>query len=176
MLLTTFTQQLSLQKIKPKLMAIVKGQEAPDFSLFSSDKTKVTLSDYNGKNVLLLFFPLAFTGVCTKELCGIRDDIARYSNANAEVLGISVDSPQTLHKFKEDQGYNFPLLSDFNKEVSTLYECIYSSFTGMDMHGVSKRSAFVIDREGIVQYAQVLENAGDLPDFETINQTLDTLN
>lgn len=145
--------------------------EAPGFTLVDSDRNKVSLSDFKGKNVLLLFFPLAFTGVCTKELCAVRDDIARYNHANAVVLGISVDSYATLKKFKEEQGYNFPLLSDFNKEVSTLYGSIYQNFAGW-MNGVSKRSAFLIDKAGLVQYAEVLENAGDVPNFEAINQLL----
>lgn len=156
-------------------MAIAIGQTAPDFTLIDSEKNKVTLSEQRGKNVLLLFFPLAFTGVCTKELCAVRDDIARYNNASATVFGISVDSFATLKKFKEDQGYNFPLLSDFNKEVSTLYGSIYDEFIGW-MKGVSKRSAFIVDKEGVIQYAEVLESAGDLPNFEAINTVLGQLN
>lgn len=156
-------------------MAIAIGQTAPDFTLIDSEKNKVTLSEQRGKNVLLLFFPLAFTGVCTKELCAVRDDIARYNNASASVFGISVDSFATLKKFKEDQGYNFPLLSDFNKEVSALYGSIYDEFIGW-MKGVSKRSAFIIDKEGVIQYAEVLESAGDLPNFEAINTVLGQLN
>ncbi len=156
-------------------MAIEVGQPAPDFTLHSTVKDElVTLSNLKGKNVLLLFFPMAFTGVCTKELCGIRDNIALYSNANAEVLGISVDSIFTLAKFKEEQGYNFTLLSDFNKEISTAYGSIYDAFIGW-MKGVSKRSAFVIDKEGIVRYVEVLESAGDVPNFEAINSTLAAL-
>jgi glutaredoxin-dependent peroxiredoxin len=157
-------------------MSINVADKAPDFTLFDSSMKPVKLSDYAGaKNVLLLFFPMAFTGVCTKELCGVRDDIARYTTANAEVLGISVDSVFTLAKFKEEQGYNFPLLSDFNKEISTAYGSIYESFTDMQMKGVSKRSAFVIDKAGVVQYAEVLASAGDVPNFEAINQLLATL-
>ncbi len=155
-------------------MNISKGSLAPDFSLFDTEKKKVNLSDFKGKNVLILFFPQAFTGVCTKELCSVRDDIARYSNTNAQVLGISVDSVFTLGKYKEDQGLNFPLLSDFNKEVSATYGSLYENFV-FDMKGVSKRSAFVIDKEGVIQYAQVLENAGELPDFQAINETLVSL-
>ena len=155
-------------------MSIVIGQPAPEFILHDSDKNKVSLSDLKGKNVLLLFYPQAFTGVCTKELCAVRDDISRYSNVNAQVLGISVDSVFTLAKFKEDQQYNFPLLSDFNKEVSALYDTLYTNWI-LDMKGVSKRSAFVIDKTGIVRYAEVLESAGDVPDFKAINQVLDEL-
>lgn len=156
-------------------MNLTIGQKSPDFTLHDSDKNKVTLSELKGQNVLLLFFPQAFTGVCTKELCGVRDNIAVYNNANAKVLGISVDSVFTLSKFKEEQQYNFPLLSDFNKEVSELYYSIYHNWI-LDMKGVSKRSAFVIDKEGIIRYAEVLENAGEVPNFEKIQEMLAQLN
>lgn len=157
-------------------MSINVGQQAPDFTLFDSDKNKVSLSDFKGKeNVLLLFFPQAFTGVCTSELCAVRDDIARYNNSNVKVLGISVDSVFTLDKFKKEQGYNFPLLSDFNKEASKAYDSIYESFTDMDMKGVSKRSAFLIDKQGAVQYAEVLEKASDVPNFDAINEKISSL-
>jgi peroxiredoxin len=152
-------------------MKIEAGQKAPDFTLYDSEKNKVNLSDYKGKNVLLLFFPMAFTSVCTKELCSIRDNIAHYNNVNAQVFGISVDSIFTLAKFKDEQKLNFPLLSDFNKDVSQAYGTLYDTFV-FDMKGVSKRSAFVIDEEGTVQYAEVLENAGDLPNFEAIEAAL----
>src|SRR5579872_4735967 len=156
-------------------MSIQIGQQAPDFTLYDSDKQKVNLSDYKGKNVLLLFFPQAFTGTCTKELCSTRDNIALYNQANAQVLGISVDSIFTLAKYKEDQKLNFPLLSDFNKTVSTEYGCLYDTFV-FDMHGVSKRSAFVLDKKGVVRYAEVLETASDLPDFAAIQKTLQDIN
>jgi peroxiredoxin len=150
------------------------GQPAPNFTLFNSDKQKVSLSDFAGQNVLLLFFPQAFTGTCTKELCSTRDNIAVYNQANAQVLGISVDSVFTLAKYKEDQHLNFPLLSDFNKTVSTAYGALYDNFV-FDMHGVSKRSAFVIDKQGIIRYAEVLETATDLPNFDAIHKTLEQL-
>ncbi len=152
-------------------MKIETGTKAPEFSLYNSEKIKVSLSDYKGKNVLLLFFPLAFTGTCTKELCGVRDNISQYNKSNAEVVGISVDSIYTLAKYKEEQHLNFQLFSDFNKEVSTLYGSIYQTF-GFDMQGVSKRSAFLIDRDGIVRYAEVLDNASEIPDFEAIQKVL----
>ncbi|HEV9035119.1 MAG TPA: redoxin domain-containing protein, partial [Puia sp.] len=147
----------------------------PDFTLYDSDKQKVNLSDLKGRNVLLLFFPQAFTGTCTKELCSTRDNISLYNEANAQVLGISVDSVFTLARYKEDQRLNFPLLSDFNKETSTAYGSLYDSFV-FDMKGVSKRSAFVIDKNGIIRYAEVLEKATDLPDFAAIQKTLQELN
>ena len=157
-------------------MSLQLGQSAPDFNLYANMNEQFCLSDFKGtKNVLLLFFPQAFTGVCTKELCSIRDNISQYNNTNAQVFGISVDSVFTLAKFKEEQQLNFPLLSDFNKEASTIYDCMYDSFTGMGMKGVSKRSAFIIDKEGIIQYAEVLESAGDLPNFDAIIEVLNRL-
>ena len=156
-------------------MKIEIGQPAPDFTLFDSEKKQVTLSDIKGHNVLLLFFPLAFTSTCTKELCSVRDNIAWYNNADAKVFGISVDALHTLAKYKEDQQLNFTLLSDFNKDVSRLYDSIYEIF-GYNMKGVSKRSAFVIDKSGIVRYAEVLDNASEVPNFETIQKVLNGLN
>ncbi|MEO6612370.1 MAG: redoxin domain-containing protein [Chitinophagaceae bacterium] len=156
-------------------MKIEAGQVAPEFTLYNSDKKKVTLSELKGGNVLLLFFPLAFTSTCTEELCSVRDNISWYNNVNATVFGISVDALHTLAKYKEEQQLNFTLLSDFNKDVSSAYGSLYEMF-GYNMKGVSKRSAFVIDKEGIVRYAEVLENAGDIPDFKAIQSTLAGLN
>ena len=155
-------------------MKIEKGQKAPAFSLYDSDKNKVSLSDLQGRNVVLLFFPLAFTSVCTAELCSVRDNLSRYDQLNAEVFGISVDSLHTLKRFKQDQQLNFRLLSDFNKEVSAAYGSLYDNFS-FDMRGVSKRAAFVIDSDGIVQYAEVLENAANQPDFAAIQSALETI-
>ena len=152
-------------------MQLNVGSQAPDFTLYSDEKKEVSLSDYRGKKVVLLFFPLAFTGVCTEELCTMRDGITDYQNLNAQVLAISVDSPFTLEKFKNEQNLNFPLLSDFNKEVSRAYGSLYEDFV-FGMHGVSKRSAFVIDETGKIQHAEVLENAGNMPDFERVKGAL----
>lgn len=152
-------------------MHIQIGNPAPDFTLYDSEKKQITLSDLKGENILLLFFPLAFTGVCTKELCSVRDNLSWYNNVGSKVIGISVDSLHTLAKFKEEQNLNFTLLSDFNKEVSAMYNTLYEKF-GYNMKGVSKRSAFVIDKKGILRYSEVLENAGEIPDFERIKKVL----
>jgi len=157
-------------------MAIEKGQQAPEFTLYDSEKNKVNLADFKGKNVVILFFPLAFTSVCTAELCSVRDNITLYNNSNAQVLGISVDSLFTLDKFKKDQNLNYPLLSDFNKTASTAFGVLYDTFPAFEMAGVSKRAAFVIDKEGVVQYSEVCATPGDLPDFEAIQGTLASLN
>jgi len=155
-------------------MPLSKGQNAPEFNLFNSEKNKVSLPDFSGKNLVILFFPQAFTGVCTTELCSIRDNMNVYTSLNAEVVGISVDSIFTLAKFKDEQGYNFNLLSDFNKDISKAYGAFYDEFV-FDMKGVSRRAAFVVDGKGQIQYAEVLESAGDLPNFEAIQTTLSEL-
>ncbi len=155
-------------------MALQVGQAAPDFSLYDTGKQVVTLSSFKGSPVVILFFPLAFTSVCTAELCSVRDNIAAFNSVNAQVLGISVDSLYTLGKFKEDQHLNFPLLSDFNREASTAYEALYDTFA-FGMRGVSKRSAFVVDASGNIAYAEVLESAGDQPNFQAIHQALSSL-
>ena len=153
-------------------MAIQVGQQAPDFKLFSDEKKEVKLSDYKGKNVVLNFFPAAFTSTCTAQLCDARDNMKRYENLNAQVLGISVDSVFTLGKYKTENDYNFPLLSDFNKVVSKEYDAFYEKFV-LGMEGVSARASFVIDTEGVVVYAEVLPNAGELPNFAAIRQSLE---
>ena len=156
-------------------MSVKIGNQAPDFTLLNTEKEKVSLSDYKGKNVVVLFFPFAFTGVCTTELCTMRDSLADYNSMNASVVAISVDSPFTLGQFKAQQNLNFPLLSDFNKETAAAYGSLYEEFV-LGLKGVAKRSAFVVDSDGTVRYAEVLESAGDLPNFEAIKNTLASLN
>ena len=150
------------------------GDKAPDFTLFSSDKQEVSLTDFKGRNLIMLFFPMAFTSVCTAELCEMRDNITTYAGLNADIVAISVDSPFTLAKFKEEQRLPFSLLSDFNKEVSQAYDSYYDTFA-MNMKGVSKRSAFVVDKNGLIQYVEVLDNAGEVPNFQAIQGTLKEL-
>ena len=156
-------------------MPLELGKPAPDFKLFNTEKKEISLSDYNGKNLLILFFPLAFTGVCTAELCNIRDNYNIYTSLNAEVIGISIDSLFSLGKFKAEQNYNFNLLSDFNKTTAAAYDSLYETF-GFGMLGVTKRSAFVIDKQGAIQYAEILEDAGKQPNFDAIKETLERLN
>jgi peroxiredoxin len=153
-------------------MALQVGDKAPDFKLFSSELKEVSLQDYKGKKLVIQFFPMAFTGTCTEQLCTMRDSFGYYTGMNAEVVGVSVDSPFTLAKFKEEQFYQFPLLSDFNKEASPSYGAFYEEFV-FNLKGVSKRAAFVVNEEGIISYAEVLENAGDLPDFDAIKKVVE---
>ena len=155
-------------------MSVQVGQMAPDFTLKNTDMQDVTLSSFRGqKNVVLLFVPLAFTGVCTTELCSVRDTLNNYANLNAEVFGISVDSPFSQKAWKEKEQLNFALLSDFNRQAVKAYDAMYDELIGLQ--GVAKRAAFVIDKEGKVRYAEVLESARNLPNFDQINATLQSL-
>ena len=155
-------------------MTINVGDKAPAFTLKSSDFEDVSLTDYSGKNVVILFFPLAFSGNCTIEMCQVRDDAARYNELDAQVLALSVDSPFALAKFKAENQLNFPVLSDFNKEVSVAYDAYYEEFA-LGLKGVSKRATFIVGKDGNVKYAEVLESPKNLPNFEAIKQTLSDL-
>lgn len=155
-------------------MVLQKGDKAPSFTLFNSDKKQVSLEDFKGKNLIIHFFPAAFTGVCTAQLCTMRDDIEYYTRLNAVVLGISIDTVFSLGKFKTEQNYTFDLLSDFNKKAIQEYGVYFENFA-FGMTGVAKRAAFVIDGEGTIQYAEVLDNPGNLPDFLAIKASLESL-
>jgi len=154
-------------------MKIDTGDKAPLFTLNNSEGKSVSLSDTinTGKgDTLLLFFPLAFSSVCTDELCTMRDNMKLYNSLNTKVIGISVDSFFTLKEFKKSNNLNFTLLSDFNKETSREYGVLYEDYFGMK--GVSKRSAFIIRDDGIVKYAEVLEDSGKIPDLKAIQNVL----
>ena len=143
------------------------GSAAPDFSLPPAPgPDRVALSDHAGRPVVLLFFPLAFSGVCTAELCAVVEDWSRWDEVDAQVLGISVDSPFVNRKFAEDTGVPFPLLSDFNREAAEAYGVLYPDFFGLK--GVAKRSAFVVDPSGTVTWGWVTEDADVLPPFDEI--------
>jgi len=155
-------------------MALATGTKAPDFTL----KTKtadgledVTLSDNFGKKkTVLLFFPLAFTSVCMDEMCQVSDGLQAYDDLNAQVYGISVDSPFAQEKMASEKGLKFPLLSDFNKEVAKAYDVLFEDLLGLK--GVAKRSAFVIDEEGAIVYSESSDNPKQLPDFDAIKAAL----
>lgn len=149
------------------------GDKAPNFSLKNSDGKDVTLNDLTKEGkALLLFFPLAFSGVCTTEMCTTRDNMKLYNSMNANVAAISIDSFFTLRNFKKSNNLNFLLLSDFNKEVIKKYGVFIDDFYGM--YGVARRSAFVINENQIVEYAEILDDADNLPDFKAIQAALDT--
>ena len=138
-------------------MSVDVGSKAPDFTLTNEERQPVKLSEQRGKPVVLAFFPAAFSGVCTKELCTFRDSFARLNQAHAQVYGISVDTFFTLKAFQTDQKLPFPLLSDFNKQAIRDYGVFNEDMIGLK--GIAKRAVFVIDKDGVVRYRQVLEDA-----------------
>ncbi len=152
-------------------MTLEVGQLAPDFSLNSTEDDPINLADYRGEsNVLLLFFPFAFSGVCTDEFCSLRDNHDQYTGLDAQILGISGDSLHALNAWKAQENFPFPLLSDFNHEVTPAYGAHYDELAWMK--DVPKRAAFVIDKKGVVRYAEVLATPGKLPDFEAVRAIL----
>ena len=157
----------------PSSAAPSVGDSAPDFELYDHDGQAWQLSDYRGRPVVLLFFPGAFTSVCTDELNAVNNTLSDFGEA--EVVGISTDSPFVLDEFRSAQQFEFPLLSDHDAEVSALYGAKYDdNFTPMNLDRISKRAAFVVDEEGVIQYREVLENAGKQPDLDQIRSLLDT--
>lgn len=154
-------------------MSVDVGSQAPDFTLVDQDRHPVTLSAQAGHAVVLAFFPAAFSSVCTAQLCAFRDSMARLNAANARVFGISVDSFFALHAFRAAQGLTFPLLSDFNKDVIRAYGCYNPDMIGL--HGVAKRAVFVIDAQGIVRHAEVLEDARNEPNYDAVFAALANL-
>ena len=154
-------------------MAVAIGSQAPDFTLTNQDREPVTLSQLNGKPVVLAFFPAAFSSVCTKEMCTIRDSMALLGKANAQVFGISVDTFFTLKAFQDQQKLTFPLLSDFNKQVIREYGVFNEDMIGLK--GIAKRAVFVIDKDGIVRHAEVLEDGRNEPDYGKVLSSLAAL-
>ncbi|MGB3543531.1 redoxin domain-containing protein [Rubrivirga sp.] len=156
-------------------MALSPGDSAPDFTLPDDTTTSFNLSDELADGpVVLLFFPGAFTSVCTTELNTVGNDYKKYQDLGAQVVGISTDSPFALAEFKKVNGFPFRLLSDHNATVSADYGAKYDNdFTPMNLDRISKRAAFVIGRDGTVKSAEVLENAGEQPDFDRVLSALD---
>ncbi len=163
-------------------MSIQKGDKAPAFNLVTitaDGPQTVQLSELIAdSNVVLLFVPMAFTGVCTEELCSVTQGLDLYDGLNAKVVGISGDNPFAQKEWAEKEGIKITLLSDYEHEVAKAYGVAYESFlpeANLIMGGVPKRSAFVIDKDGVVQYAEVQEHPKDLPDFDAIQECLKSL-
>jgi len=153
-------------------MAITLGSKAPEFTLFDTTNTPRSLSEFSGRKVVLAFYPGAFTGVCTKELCAFRDAMSNFNSLNAQVVGISVDSPFANKAFSAQNNLQFPLLSDYTREVSKLYGGVHDDFAGLKGYSASKRAVFIIDETGKVKYAWVSESPGVEPDYTAISQGL----
>ncbi len=147
-------------------MSVDVGSTAPDFTLVNQDRQPVHLSDYRGRPVVLAFFPAAFSSTCTHQLCTFRDGLSKLEAAKAQVFGISVDSFFALKAFQDQQSLAFPLLSDFNKEVIRQYDVFNEDMIGL--HGLAKRAVFVLDKNGVVRYREVLDDARNEPDYQKV--------
>jgi glutaredoxin-dependent peroxiredoxin len=142
------------------------GQKIPDIELVDTERNPVKLSSFKGKPVILLFYPGAFTGVCTKEMCTFRDSMAKFNGLN--VVGISVDVPFANKAFKTQNNINFPLLGDYNREAVRAFNNYHENFAGMKGYTASKRAVYILDSDQVVRFKWVSENPGVEPDYDTV--------
>lgn len=151
------------------------GDAAPDFTLVDTEMKPRSLSEFRGRNVVLAFYPGAFTSACRKELCTLRDALARLEGLDAQVIGVSVNDPFSNKAFHEMNMLNFPLLCDFSREVVELYGVAMRDFAGLKGYTAAKRSVFIIDKEGVVRYRWISEDPGVEPDYDEIEKMLEAL-
>jgi len=161
-------QRTFFQLFRASAMAVEIGQKIPNFTLTDYEGNKKSLEDFKGKNVVLAFYPAAFTGVCTKEMCTFQDAQSNYENLNAEVLGVSVDSRFSNQAFAQQHGIKFPMLSDYSRETVKSLGINHDDFAGMPGYTAAKRSVFVLDGEGTLQYKWVAENPGQEPNYDEV--------
>jgi len=171
-LTTLFTSLSTSQSGQP--MALTIGSKAPDFTLFDTDRKPRSLNEFTGKKLILAFYPGAFSGACTKEMCAIRDALASFNSMGSQVVGISVDSPFANKGFADHNKLTFPLLSDFTREVSKKYAGVYVGFGGVNGYEASKRAVFVLDGSGVVKYVWVTEVPGNEPPYDEIKKALES--
>lgn len=148
------------------------GSKAPDFNLKNQNKEDISLAGLKGKKVVIAFYPAAFTGVCQKELCTFRDNLATLNGLDATVLGIAVDPPFAAKAFAEQHKLGFSLLSDYRREAVRAYGVTHDDFAGLPGYTAAKRSVFVTDREGVVRYAWVAPTPAVEPDYEAVKKAL----
>ena len=153
-------------------MAVRSGDKAPEFSLVDTDKKPRSLSEFLGKKTVLAFFPGAFTGVCTKEMCALRDSMSRFNELNAQVVGISVDAPFSNKAFATQNNLQFPLLSDYARSATKAYDVVLNDFAGLTGYAAAKRSVFVLDKTGIVRYVWITDNPGVEPNYDELSSAV----
>jgi peroxiredoxin len=158
--------------VEPKLTALSVGDKAPDFTLVDAERVARSLSEFLGKKTVLAFFPGAFTGVCTREMCAFRDSIARLGELDGQVVGVSVDSPFANKSFAIQNSLSFVLLSDYERKVVKQYDVVLPNFAGLQGYAVAKRAVFVLDKDGIIRYKWVLDDPGVEPNYEDIMKAL----
>jgi len=153
-------------------MALKVGDKAPSFTLTDADRKSRSLSEFLGKKTVLAFYPGAFTGACTKEMCGLRDSLSKMNELDAQVVGISVDAPFANKAFAQQNGLQFPLLSDHTRTVAKQYAGLYENFGGLTGYTAAKRSIFILDKQGVVRYAWISEEPGVEPNYAEIIKAL----
>ena len=156
-------------------MAVEVGQAAPDFTLYDTDRKQRSLSDFKGKKVVLAFFPGAFTGVCTTEMCTLRDQIDQFNSMNAQVIGITVDGPFAQKAWTDQNNVTYPFLSDFGREVINQYGVAFPNLAGVEGYVVANRAVLVLDQEGVVRYKWVAPNPGTEPDYDAVKAAVSSL-
>jgi peroxiredoxin len=156
-------------------MALKIGDKAPDFTLYDTEKKSRSLKEFLGQKTVLAFYPGAFTGVCTKEMCTLRDSISKFNEMNAKVVGISVDGPIANKAFASQNNIQFPLLSDFNRTVVKSYGILLENFAGLTGYSVAKRAVFVLDKSGTIRYAWVTDNPGVEPNYDEVAKAVSSL-
>jgi peroxiredoxin len=156
-------------------MAVEVGQSAPDFTLYDTDRKQRSLSEFKGKNVVLAFFPGAFTGVCTTEACALRDRSDQFNSMNAQVIGISVDPPASQKAWSDQNNLQFPLLSDFNRQVVNQYGIAFQNLGGMEGYVAANRAVLLLDKDGVVRYKWVAPNPGTEPDYNEVREAVSKL-
>ena len=156
-------------------MAVEVGQEAPGFTLYDQDLNERSLADFKGKSVVVAFFPGAFTGVCTTEMCALRDRADQFGSLNAQVLGISVDPPFSQKAWADANNLDFPVLSDFDRQVVTQYDVAFPNLGGLQGYTAANRAVFIVDKEGAVRYKWLAPSLAEEPDYEEIQTALDQL-
>jgi peroxiredoxin len=156
-------------------MALKVGDKAPDFTLHDTEKKPRSLKEFLGRKTVLAFYPGAFTGVCTKEMCTFRDSISRFNEMDAQVVGISVDGPFANKAFASQNNLQFPLLSDFNRVALRAYGVLHESFAGVTAYSAAKRSVFVLDKSGTIRYAWVSDNPGVEPNYDEVAKAVSSL-
>ena len=148
------------------------GDKAPVFTLVNHEMKSVSLDDYSEQNVVLAFYPGAFTSGCKVEMCTLRDGIAKLEDLESVVLGISVNDPFSNRAFHEDNVLNFQLLCDYSREVVKAYDVYHENFAGLKGYTAAKRSVFIIGADGLIKYKWVTENPGVQPDFNELQKEL----
>jgi len=156
-------------------MSVRVGDKAPDFTLMDGDKKPRSLNEFLGKKTVLAFFPGAFTGVCTKEMCTLRDSMTRFNEVNAQVVGISVDAPFSNKAFATQNNLQFPVLSDYSRATVKSYGIVLDDFAGLKGYAAAKRSVFVLDKSGVIRYAWVTDNPGVEPNYDEVSKALTSI-